>query len=478
MRIILTLFFFIYFLAANGQTYVAKNIKTFGAKGDGKTNDNKAFQKAADFFNKRGGHGKLLIPKGIYIIGGQIFTGGQPNKPAYENAKTLQFSHIKNFIIEGETGSKLKYKDSMRIGAFLPESGKVYEHGNNLFVNHAYAAIPGYCILIENCQNFRILNLDLDGNSSHMIIGGVYGDFGRQMPHYGIFIQNSQNIYVDRINAHHFGLDGICVSNIKNETRDSIRITNSIFEYNSRQGLSWIGGNDLYVENCKFNHTGKGKFVSPPGGGLDIEAEVGPIRNGVFSNCEFIDNEGIGMGADSGDSGDCTFNNCTFWGVSNYSLWVTKPNFTFNDCNIYGSTALGYNSPNAKEATKFVDCHFEDKLYNGKVPFGNFLVESNNMRYISFTQCTFVSNIKKLAWLNSPGNYPKEEKYQLINCSFTINNSNLPERDFVAVIRGATIKNCTFTFTDPLAKTKSYFLGGYDEPGNILLGTNKIIYKK
>ena len=186
-----------------------------------------------------------------------------------------------------------------------------------------------------------------------MILGGIYGDKGWQLQHYGIFIMNSQNVLVNKINAHHFGLDGICVSNKETSSPDSISITNSTFEYNSRQGLSWVGGNQLYVKNCKFNHTGKGKFYSSPGAGLDIEAEAGPIRNGVFDSCEFIDNIGLGMGADSGDSGDCTFNDCTFWGTTNYSLWVRKPNFKFNGCNIYGSTAHGYNSPDKKMQLNF-----------------------------------------------------------------------------------------------------------------------------
>ncbi len=29
---------------------------------------------------------------------------------------------------------------------------------------------------------------------------------------------------------------------------------------------------------------------------------------------------------------------------------------------------------------------------------------------------------------------------------------NLPVNDFVGIIRGAALKNCTFTFTDPDAK--------------------------
>ncbi len=68
---------------AKSQSYITRDIKSFGAKGNGKTNDNAAFEKAAEFFNKRGGNGKLIISKGKYIVGKQSFTGGQLNQAAY-----------------------------------------------------------------------------------------------------------------------------------------------------------------------------------------------------------------------------------------------------------------------------------------------------------------------------------------------------------------------------------------------------------
>ena len=205
-----------------------------------------------------------------------------------------------------------------------------YEHGNNLFVTYSYAAFPGHCIYLDSCSNVSVTNLTIDGNNKGLILGGVWGDVGRQLPHYGIFIQNSNNIIVDNVNAHHFGLDGICVANKVSPQKDSIRIVNSSFQYNARQGLSWVGGNNLVVKNCKFNNTGKGAFSSAPTAGVDIEAEVGPVSNGYFTNCEFINNKGVGLLAEAGDDGDCTFTNCTFWGVTNWSIWVTKPGFTFN----------------------------------------------------------------------------------------------------------------------------------------------------
>ncbi|MEP6596087.1 MAG: hypothetical protein ABJA71_09065, partial [Ginsengibacter sp.] len=209
MRLILicNLFFIALITDANlalAQTYVVKDIKSFGAKGNGKTNDHEAFQKAADYFNNRGGNGKLIISKGIYIVGKQPFTGGQGKKPAYEGEDVLHFTKVKNFKVQGTSGSILKYIDSLRFGAFNPDTGEPYEHGNNLFVKHEYAAYAGMCIFLDNCSNVSISNLTLDGNSQHMILGGVYGDVGRQAPHYGIFIKNSNTVNISQLNIHHF----------------------------------------------------------------------------------------------------------------------------------------------------------------------------------------------------------------------------------------------------------------------------------
>lgn len=405
------------------QKYVVRDIKSFGAKGNGKTNDHLAFQKAAAYFNQRGGNGKLIISKGVYIVGRQTFTGGRINKPAYEGESVLHFTNIKNIKIEGMAGTILKYRDSLRYGAFTPTGKKHFQHGNKPFYNDTYSANVLHCIYFIECSNVSVTNLAMDGNNTGFILGGFWGDVGRQLPHYGIFIKDSRNVIIDKLDIHHFGLDGICVSNKVSLQKDSISISNSSFRYNARQGFSWIGGNHLIVKNCKFNHTGKGVFASPPAAGVDIEAEVGPIRNGYFTNCEFTNNQGVGLLADAGDSGDCTFTNCTFWGTTNWSIWVTKPGFKFIRCNIYGSTTHGYSSTDEKNATKFTGCTFEDKFYNGKPPHGNFLMESNNVKRMSFSDCKFVASSKLLCWVSINPKTKPEEKYQFTSCSFISKNT-------------------------------------------------------
>lgn len=476
MKTLLSLLAFFSCLLAFGQSYVIKDIKSFGAKGDGRSDDHAAFEKAADFFNKRGGRGKLIISKGIYIVGKQVYSKGEERNLAYQGIDVLGLARVKNMVIEGEKGAKLKFQDGLRFGAFNPKTGNPHEHGNNYFVQGDWAATIGHTIFLDDAKDVTIKNLELDGNNSKVILGGVYGDVGRQLPHYGIFIQNSKSITVEGVNAHHFALDGICVSNKASSTEDDIKILNSAFEYNSRQGLSWIGGNDLKAKGCKFNHTGQGAFSSAPAAGVDIEAEVGPIRNGKFEDCEFVNNKGCGLVADSGDSGFCEFKECTFWGVGNWSIWVTKPAFTFKDCQIYGSVVHGFSAPTDREATKFIDCHFEDKPYKGREPFGNFLVETNGIKRMSFTGCTFVTHKKKLIWFEFSRGWKPEEKYQFRDCRFTMYNDNLPQGDFIAVIRGMRYRNCTFDFKNRDARKKGYYLNDCCEKFNDDLGGNKVIY--
>src|SRR4051794_2565905 len=95
------------------QKNMVRDIKSFGAKGDGKTNDHDAFEKAAAYFNARGGNGKLVISKGTYIVGRQTFTGGKPGKPAYDGENLLHFIKIKNFVVTGVANSVIRFRDSL-----------------------------------------------------------------------------------------------------------------------------------------------------------------------------------------------------------------------------------------------------------------------------------------------------------------------------------------------------------------------------
>jgi hypothetical protein len=408
------------FCSLTAQQTVIKNIHGFGAKGDGKTNDTEAFIKAAAFFNGRGGNGTLIISKGVYIVGKQSFSNGDVSRPAYRGYSILDFKNVSNLTIKGEKGTVLKYAEALKFGSFDYNTGKIFNENNSAQSEEKYAANIGYCIGLSNCDHITVKLLALNGSNKTIQLGGRYGDKGIQLMHCGLYIKNSNNIFIDAVTASYFALDGMIVTNEPSPKPDNIHISNSAFEYNFRQGLSWVGGNYLQAINCKFNHTGKIAFCSPPGAGVDIEPEVGPVTNGNFENCEFIDNTGCGVVTSGGLINNCTFTGSTFWGTSSWSIWVSAPAFTFTGCNIYGSIVHGYNATNAEDATKFIRCAFEDKPFNGMPPYGKFLIECDGPRRILFDSCTFTSHKKELAWLNTSNATSEEEKATIRNSRFII----------------------------------------------------------
>lgn len=462
-------------LCVQGQSYVTKSVKEFGAQGNGKANDTEAFQKAATFFNNRGGQGKLIIPKGTYLVGRQVFSKGDRKKNAYAGANILHFKNCNNLLVEAAAGATVSYAPGLRLGAFEPGSGKAYRHSTPNFLDQAFAAIIGYCVYLEKCSDVTVKNLRLYGNNKTIEFGGNFNDKGIQLQHYGVFIQNSKRINLYNVYAGYFGLDGISIANPSSKESDGISLRNCTFEYNSRMGLSWVGGNGLVAVNCQFNHSGKSKYVSPPGAGLDLEAEDGKVRNGFFDSCSFINNSGCGIVANSGDVADCQFRNCTIWGITQWATWITMPGFSFTGCRIYGSTVHGYNADADSEATRYIRCHFEDRPYNGQSVFGNYLAESDGVRRMLFDSCTFVANTKKLCWLSTPGKPQLAERIVVRNCNFVVKSAAFPEGDFVAILRGTLFTNNTIRFTQPIAEKKRYWTVSASELDALCTG-NKVGY--
>ena len=73
-------------------TYPTVNLKTdCGAKGDGRSDDTGAFQKAARLIQARGG-GTLVIPKATYVVGGQKHVEGQT--PYYQTPSVFKVEKL------------------------------------------------------------------------------------------------------------------------------------------------------------------------------------------------------------------------------------------------------------------------------------------------------------------------------------------------------------------------------------------------
>lgn len=340
------------------------------------------------------------------------------------------------------------------------------------FYNGQYVAQLGSAIKLVRCQNVKIKGIVLDGNLNNLLIGGRWGDKGFQIAHYGLFIQDCSVVGVEQSCFRNIALDGICVQS-SSPSDMKIKLLNCQSEYNARQGLSWVGGQGLTAINCSFSHTGRGKINSSPGAGVDIECEnSNEIRNGVFDHCSFINNTGCGLLAESGPIKFIKFEQCTFWGVSTWSAWITKPMFNFNQCTFHGSFVHGCNTKIPSEATRFSLCTFEDKPYKGTGPYGVYLFESDGRKLMYFDRCTFTAHNKKVIWYGGAAE-SEIEKAQFNNCTMNVMNNTLPPGSFYMLMHKTKVDGLSLNLYFDL--NKKYYV---EDAGTTFTNLNRKEFSK
>lgn len=339
------------------------NVLDYGADPTGVANSTDAFFAASAAINAADG-GKLIIPNGTYIVGKQTFAGATGLGYAYQSSPIIAVANCtKPVIIEGN-GAIIKQAAGQRFGAFNPVTGAPYA-STPPFYDADYKADLNSIIEIYACASVTITDLELDGNINNQIIGGQWGDTGRQLAAYGINDLENDNVRVENVYSHHHGLDGF-------QTKRTVTTSTTVVyphtyincrgTYNGRQGISWTGGNNLTLIDCDMSHTGKnGVVVSAPGAGVDIEPESSIGANGTFINCRFYDNAGAGVLSSSGTSYNCAFYNCLMIGTTFWSGWTQTPyalRYRFHDCTVVGAWVYPGGSADPENAAKWFGCKF------------------------------------------------------------------------------------------------------------------------
>lgn len=240
--------------------HIAINVKKFGAKGDGVTDDTESIQDAIDFASSKNG-GKVIIPDGVYMVKGHV-----------ENTTS-------NNYLRDEGGIELK--DDIHL--FMSPNTELRAIPNS---EKAYQVLRIY-----NKKNVVIEGGTIKGERYNHT--GTLGEFG-----YGISIQGGSNIQVRDVYVCDMWGDGINIQVLGNNADGNISPRNITIERvtsdnNRRQGMSIEGLINGVVRDSKFINTNG----TSPEGGVDIEpwSIKNIVENVVFDNCIFDNNNGSGF---------------------------------------------------------------------------------------------------------------------------------------------------------------------------------------
>ena len=326
----------------------------FGAKGDGRTNDSRAFAALSAQVNRRGGGTIVLRPR-TYIVGEQ-FPGG---KFAFSPSDILSFGGCRGPIVIRGNGAVLRCAPGLLFGGF-DRSGKALPD-SRANVRPPNQAVPYIgMIYADGCSGSIVISdIELDGNLAGLRPGGKYDPRGWSAGASGIALFGQRGpVRISNVHSHHHGTDGMLFMPPVDSSA-STTVVDSTCDYNARQGCTISSGRNYAFQRCRFRRSGTAVFKNAPCAGFDIEAEKGPIRDVSFSDCEFSDNVGMGV-AVGGDVDAISFDRCKFIGTRHWAAWPATPGIRFTNCLFVGTINRVHGEADPARAVHFAGCTFTD----------------------------------------------------------------------------------------------------------------------
>jgi hypothetical protein len=463
------------------------NVKKFGAKGDGKTNDYFAIQKAILKLNELK-TGILYFPAGIYKV--DNYCKQNEYGKILNNINHFNFIGLTNFSIIGENKSVISIKGNYHKKSDFIGKGEKYGHSYDHQISFVF----------KGCKNITIKNIEINGNCDkmtrdenileNMSFGFIFGES---------FTDTVENVLMEDCYVHHISTDGVCWKGIGGNFLGR----NLILKNNGRCAFSIVQGKNFNFKNCSFSETGvTGSYQShSPNTGFDVENEsFTTIENIFFDSCKFILNRSmqfIATGTDGIGAGrvqNIHLKNCLFQEnrkiepVADRAVCINTDNSSITNSIIKGTLnfdingCLGYVQPNTGVLIR--NCKIATNGYGirlscpFKVAIDNCVVEQNaNLDSSSASlNFPFISTGKQVSITNNVFIYHSSNWRQ--------SNMTMPW-DYNNLIQGGeSVSNNKFFLKEDqktkLKKDQKYIIT-IDEKfikNNQILGTSKIVFNQ
>ena len=247
-------------LLINGKPFpgTVHDVKTFGAKGDGVTDDTAAINAAYTALGADGG--VVRIPPGTYMISSSIL----PTSNTWTIGAGMGVSVIKTM--------PLNYSAMAKASSML----------NRNWASHGEDNTP-----VD--LNINVCDLTIDGNRANLLAPA-----NEQEGIDWVNVTNSQILRVELINVHSDSIDLDACSQV---LIDGCRIYNSWWDGIHAGRTNTYGNSDVHVRNCWVELCAEGRKAYGDGfhAGIHNDSSNGSIVNNTVINCW----QGILTGTDS-----------------------------------------------------------------------------------------------------------------------------------------------------------------------------------
>lgn len=275
------------------------NVRDYGAKGDGITDDYASIRRAFDSVNKWK-TGKVFFPKGEYYInrykiaqnekvkgvltGYNIDLAGNRYKALTPN---LEFYNVDGLEVYGEQGAVIRMKGDFH----RPATRK------SKYISSDHTAMPAFTF--RQCSNVHMHDLEIVGGTDKTTRDASVTENGS-----GTLVRfvETENVHMSDVTISKAQTDAIGFISSRTKPNRNFTLIRVKALGSARQG-STIGDllNAKFID-CEFSNTGQmeGTYNShAPGAGIDFEPNVGGdwqkgnrIDSISFEGCSFVNNKG------------------------------------------------------------------------------------------------------------------------------------------------------------------------------------------